>query len=1530
MQKAQVYIDSAGKVATSTTGVLLTADKVAEMAKGNLLEAFSLMSKLQNEGVISTGTMQKMFTGRHFTEAQAVLRAVGGDWERFNRVFAQGVDYQQDYAKQMMNVNNEIAKLRNNVLSLGLSGGSSNYLNTLITGTTLGLNDIIEKGGSTSKSLFDLGTHVVGLGAQFGVLYKGLSMIKTGMLSLTPVMGVVSGIVTLGAFAWQKYNLYIKEAEINLQSFLDVLSGEQIASDKLAVFSQQSASGMAELNRVINEIRDGKFVLNGLDDTSYAIAGILGITDKWGDSLLTVKEAFSEINRGATALEQRARRKQEYDLREKAYKSNEAYDTQKEVVKSKFIDEAVSRRGEFYRKEIEAQAKIWFDEIEKGEMKTFDKMSDYIEKSSRGMFGFSSDKGLNVKLLSSSMEGEITKLAEISDERKKSTDDLKKFSEDVEKEIKGKQDILEKLQGTLNNVNIENAKKQMNILKEHGKINVGGVELSGESAFKKINIDSFGGNKEAQERFDSLYGRFLEMEGKKIDFSSPESIEYAMNAIMLLGNISALEEEITLLKIEQEKIGVGVNGNLDTEIKYREDFRNKLLENLRLNRVQKSYDDDKLRLAKNTNEYTFKYKNYLKESLDIELERLKIGKTAGQQAVLEYEYKVKQLEVNKELADQELKSAKLMGQKSLGGLTDLSATRANLETLQAQRDALTSQTFQVGEAGKANKDKLVQLDAIMTAMVKVLDLEERIALAPLQEFNKLSDNFPKTLKTIIDSLADSRLPSMNIWKDMLELQDIDLQESMDKISKSFNKEITSGNIDTSIQDQVRNVLASKKKVQEAEKKGGKALSDATLEYVEQVELLNDMNDLKKDILDKDKTMLEYYQQMNKPFEQTGSLFSTLGSVFGNDNLTSIGNIFTDFADVNSQFKSGDFGLDFGSMFKDGKFDAQAMGKVMESASAVMALGQMGGSLMASVFGGNSQMGGELGSIGGMIGTMVGGPVGGLIGSALGGLAGGMFGGDSGKDQEKAQQKTNEANRLYQENTNALNKLANNMANLNSGIDSLNSSLLSSFSQIPTFDKLNNVTDALKEMNKTLISSRDFGSVAFQVTKSKKSGGGLFSKGQTVQWTETHEKTLQDMLNQYGFKGSIYDMDSKQLQNFADWLEDVKLGEQSNVEGMSQLIHDYADAMNKLEDNINDFFYDATMEGFSGISSIAQEELKQQLTEYYKNLGITIDEEMQKEIDKLAEQMSIMVTVMTDVRGEFLDVWRETGTTSGEAFISSMKPYMDSLLGNISQIYYDVYFSDVTKALEDSFKKMSEELVELKKEGANLNWDDVGSKLAGEFDKVLNAIISAKQESESFNEIIMQLQKQAIEAGLSLGELFETGLVTGTQGEVLEMFKDAVLSKDDDGALKAVGDFMGDKIGKALSEKLMDNLFSSQILEFGNELDKVLSGELKFSQLAGLMSQANAIGINIESQRLQMEAILAGFEFGDITYSTDSSKVEYSAGSSQQNTYVYNISSAINTSNVIESDSIQSLADELLDIIIEKLKVDKGVDITKNY
>ncbi|MGL6185538.1 MAG: phage tail tape measure protein [Clostridium chrysemydis] len=974
-------------------------------------------------------------------------------------------------------------------------------------------------------------------------------------------------------------------------------------------------------------------------------------------------------------------------------------------------------------------------------------------------------------------------------------------------------------------------------------------------------------------------------------------------------------------------------------------------------------EDELAKSKQRKSDYQLKYNNYVKENLSVELELAKILQTQGQQRLLSYEYRKKELDLNKELLAQDVKLARKT-------LAETGYNNADIKTSAQAQEALRNM-YKTHGAVTQNENVKKQFDALKVltqSLAKEEKLVMEIALQPLKEFESVINNMPNTIKNTYTALkgisGDTSLSPLSM--EYVNYLSSHIKNSMEKLKDSWKTElgaslfdgITEENLDDFIVQYKNSVLKAEEQASLALQKRttGESLSEEELEYIsllsEEEKKLQDLISLKDEIIERDKQALEIEMSRLNIINQMGNVLSKMGSTMNLKGLEDVGNIFNSLGDVSKFYKDPKNKFDFSNLFDTSDMSkwTDNFSKMLESSLKGIDLGSTVGSWIGGITGGgaSAQAGGALGGmIAGAGGASALAGAMGMAGSALatGGaslaisagmsLIGGLF--DSGEgDQEEANKRTAEAKKVYDKNTEALNKLAQNMSNLSGGIDGLNNSLISAFSKIPTFGKLTSVEGTLKDMYKTMEATRKFNDVAYQVTKTKKGKKGFMGIGATAgsTWTETIELSVQEMLNRYGFQGTIEDMTTQQMRDFSKWLEDYDLGDTDNFSILANALEDYAEALDKFDKNIDKFFYDTTMESFAGISSLQQEELRQQIEDFYKNLGFQIDEEMSKEIDKLAEQMSVMVTIMQDVRGSFIDSWRESGKDAGSAFLSSMTPYIDAMLENISQVFYDVYFSDVTDALEKEFKILSEQLVELKKQGDKLDWNSVAGSLSGSFEKILSSIISAKQETESFNDIILELQKQALEAGLSLSEMLELGLVSGTQKDVLESFKDALLSSDSEGALTTIGEMVGDKIGNAMANKLLDNMLSDRILQFSANIDKVISGGMSMDSLAGLATEAMSVGLMLEDQRRRLEAIKSMFDFsGDITYESQESNIKYETGTSTQVVNNYYLSASVEAGNVIESDSIERLTDALIDSILEKLKVDKGIDlanISRNY
>ena len=164
--------------------------------------------------------------------------------------------------------------------------------------------------------------------------------------------------------------------------------------------------------------------------------------------------------------------------------------------------------------------------------------------------------------------------------------------------------------------------------------------------------------------------------------------------------------------------------------------------------------------------------------------------------------------------------------------------------------------------------------------------------------------------------------------------------------------------------------------------------------------------------------------------------------------------------------------------------------------------------------------------------------------------------------------------------------------------------------------------------------------------------------------------------------------------------------------------------------------------------------------------------------------------------------------------------------------------------------------------------------------------------------------------------------------MLDTFKDALMSSENDGALTSIGQMVGDKVGEAMADKLIDNMLSDKVLQFSANIDKILGGSMSFDSLSGLASEAMSVGMMMEEQRKRLEAIKDMFNFdGTVSYESQESNIQYSQGVSQNVTqYVY-LNSSVEVSNLVESDSIHTFVKQCADDLLDVLK-DRGMDITK--
>lgn len=1591
-------------------GKLFTFDDLSELTKKDLPKALELMSKFYAEGKLGTQTLQKMFTARHFMEISNLLLQINGDVDGFVNGIAKGVSYTQDFYKAMFDINNQWQQLKNNAFA-GTAGifGSLKDTSTglMMIGNLVGH---VADNGFTKWAGYMTTIYTTTLGLTLGFKTMGkvlksafkIDSAKSFLSVLTSINPVVAGVtISIGLLGKMYYDFQksIADSVNNLTQFSSVnkkisnqISVIEASMKSISVYTKdvnknwmsleiENASTM--LGVLLKQIQNYSNAMSGIRNIQ-SVTGVSSLSSDAKEDFRKAKEQYSDLVKSQTQL-----------MNKSLGSTIQNINRQREQIWNAMeLDFAGTI------KQLESQKKLLdssFDGRIKNAKTLVELMQKYVgwnkENETLQHKMYSEAEKLNIP------KSEVNAILRIYDnkefvERNGKLADLsalmEQYSKDVAVNMKKVQDIMASNIKSLNMWNAQLSESRLELFKLTGEFNKfdktgkligtykgkqGVIELFRTSEFD-VASDKL---KVVQDKIEELQNVENTLNNKRTQWSKEEQARFneTQNTLKKLNEererIKKTTESIAQIEEKQYLNALkGVDLNKRTEnivykilsaqftlsdmVEHRDMYTEEIIEKQKreLANQQKigQIVTQQERERKNNSTYQLKYTNRLKDSLNVELETAKVGKAKADQELLIYQYKLKQLEIDKQISDNSLSVAKESLKTAKVGsfgnyrsmLFDDGKLIENQRHAQSVLDKIFKENDRVrkGQAGAEEKSFVDFLSKYIQALGKSEKITQEIIMTPRKALTSfISTELPRLNEQIADSVQKSFDLTGISFKNTDKMNMEMLQSDLENFVKRAN---LGGLLNAPISVLNGMIAQSQTQVESLSLQAESNPTENNIEAYKQEEAhLKNLIELQKQKLKIAERELKTQLAVADVYKDMGNLLSKMGSTFGMKGLDKVGGLLTNLGDVSKSFTN--LGSDFsikGLFDMQGSDFSKGLSNLISSAMSNMDMGSTVGSIVGGITGGgaSAQAGGAIGGLAGAMGgaSALAGAMGladptgaSLAISAVGSLVGSLFA-DDGSGQREAEEKTKKANKLYEKNTDALNKLAQNMANLSGGIDGLNSSLVSSFSKLPTFNNLTDVTSAMKDMYATMEKTRKFNEVAYQVTHHKKGKKGFMGIGSTADtsWTETIKVPVQQLINQFGFRGTIDDMSSDQMRRFSEWLDDYDMGESDNFSVLASAIEDYAEALDKMGTNIDKFFSDTTLESFVGISSLQQEELRQQIEDFYKSLGFQIDEEMTKTINDLANEMSVMVTIMQDVRGQFVNSWRDSGKTAGKAFLTSMTPYIDAMLNNLSQIFYDVYFSDVTDSLNKEFKVLSEKLVELKKQGASLDWHKVGDEISLSFDKVIKNITLASTESESFTTILMQLQKQALDAGLSLSEILEIGLTSGTQQTVLSSFKDAILSSDSETAFTSIGDMLGDTVGKAMADKLIDNLLSQRVLEFSKTLDKVINSDMNFNSLAQLSSEALEIGVMLDDQQRRLSAIKDMFSFSDVEYESQETNIEYSSGVSSSITNNYYITSEVNAGAIIEADDVQTLARELLEEQLEILKTEKGINITKNY
>lgn len=457
----------------------------------------------------------------------------------------------------------------------------------------------------------------------------------------------------------------------------------------------------------------------------------------------------------------------------------------------------------------------------------------------------------------------------------------------------------------------------------------------------------------------------------------------------------------------------------------------------------------------------------------------------------------------------------------------------------------------------------------------------------------------------------------------------------------------------------------------------------------------------------------------------------------------------------------------------------------------------------SMMGVSSSSGGFLGSLGGFLGSGTLGIISGGLGiaGAVGGMVSSIFGGSD----DKRRKKNAENEKKFEENTNALKELGEQLKANTLTLQDFAHTLIASIATSPTLHRIAGGQNALQIMEDVMMENKDFGQLSFLVKESKKNW-----RGKRKSYSKNREMSENELLGLMGYDTSIgideFDLD--QLKQFAKDLDGVTESilrgwadsltsrriESIDMSGFDQYkanVNEYIKQIEMLQREQKELFRNATLEGFEGINVLDEKQLTEQYRQMFTDMGIDADK-YSSAIKEMVEENKVLVSSMEDVRAAFID-----SLLNGEGnFTNSMGSYFQKIIKNAAMTVYDTLYSEVDNSMNEMFMKMSEKLLAMKESG---NVDFTGFWNDFNFEDILKA-----QEIESnFQELIDDLRQELLLMGIG-EDIIDSFLPLTTAQKKINEIKDMI----NNGLSSAMSQALTDKDFNSFEKNLGQSIYNS--------------------------------------------------------------------------------------------------------------------------
>lgn len=500
----------------------------------------------------------------------------------------------------------------------------------------------------------------------------------------------------------------------------------------------------------------------------------------------------------------------------------------------------------------------------------------------------------------------------------------------------------------------------------------------------------------------------------------------------------------------------------------------------------------------------------------------------------------------------------------------------------------------------------------------------------------------------------------------------------------------------------------------------------------------------------------------------------------------------------------------------------------------------------------------------------------------------------GKSDEKRRKKNAENERKFEENTNALKELGEQIKANTAALQDFTNNLIASIAANPTLHRIAGGQDILKIMEDIMMENKDFGQLSFLVKESKKTGITRKKKS----YSKDREMSEEELLGILGYDNSITinEFDFNQIKKFAedldyitetiikDWASSLtsRKIESIDMSGFDQYkmnVDRFINQIEMLQTEQKEFFKNTTLEAFEGINILDEKQLAEQYKEMFINMGIDADK-YSNAIKEMVDANKVLITSMEDVRNSFID-----SLISGNwNFVGSLGSYFQKIIKNAAMVVYDTLYSEVDIYFDEMFEKISNKLMNMK-ESENIDFTGFWN----EFD--FNKILEAQNIQSNFDVVLNDLRKKLSEMGIStkiIDSILPITALSEKISDIKSMLNSAMSSALEDNDFTSFEKGLGQSIYNSVKESLISAFAESEVYkkyidkyfdtaEFEKRLENTTNAEDAFELMKGYMNNLNNI---LEANGMGIDNTIGGNKdeeryLGNSYYNEGSSEINIS-------------------------------------------------------